>query len=301
MQIFKQTPNINFLKFRKIAGVFSLLILTAGVIGLFTKGIKLGIDFKGGTNIQVQFPHKTEIAKVRSLLVGLLGPETIVTNFGAQDNNEFLIAITKNQALTTQHINDKINAALLANFPQMEIRRVETVGPKIGSELRNKAFYAILLALVGILAYITIRFEFVFGVGAVIALFHDIFVIMAVFILLGKEFNLIIVASLLTILGYSLNDTIVIFDRIREKKKQVDRNIIDLVNLGVNECLSRTILTSLTTLLVVVMLYFFGGKILNDFALSIIIGLVVGTYSSVFVAGSSVVFLQSLLKKYSND
>lgn len=298
MKIFQKTTNINFLSYRKPAAIISLVLILVGIVSLFTKGIKLGIDFQGGINVQIKLEQSAEITEIRNLLVPVLGNDTVVTNFGSQAANEFLIAIPKTERFTSQeHISDPIQKALLKNFPKIEIRRVETVGPKVGSDLRDKAFYAILLALLTILLYITIRFEFLFAVGAIIALFHDIFVVVTIFVLLGKEFNLIIVASLLTILGYSLNDTIVIFDRIREKKKLMDKDIISLVNLGVNECLSRTILTSLTTLLVVIMLYFFGGDILNDFALSIMIGLVVGTYSSVFVAGSSIVFLQSFQKK----
>ena len=257
MQIFKKTPNIDFLKYQKITAIFSFLIIIAGLVGLFTKGMRLGIDFRGGTNVQVKINKEVEISEIRKLLIPTLGEETIITNFGEKNSGEFLIAIPKiEKSNEKNYIGSKIKEALLSNFPQLEIRRVESVGPKIGSELKQKAFYAILLALLGILIYITIRFEFIFAVGSIIALFHDVFIVITFFVLLGKEFNLIIIASLLTILGYSLNDTIVIFDRIREKKKQVERDIAELVNIGVNECLSRTILTSLTTLLVALMLYF---------------------------------------------
>ena len=158
--------------------------------------------------------------------------------------------------------------------------------------MRQKALLAILWSLIGILIYITIRFEFIYALGAILAIFHDVLIIGSIFILLGKEFNLIIIASLLTIVGYSLNDTIVIYDRIREKQKEVERDTKELINLGVNECLSRTILTSITTLLVVLTLYIFGGEILNDFALSIIIGLITGTYSSIFIAGSTIFYFR---------
>ena len=159
--------------------------------------------------------------------------------------------------------------------------------------MRQKALLAVLWSLIGILIYITIRFEFIFAIGAILAIFHDVLIIVSIFVLFGKEFNLIIVASLLTIVGYSLNDTIVIYDRIREKQKEVERDIKDLINLGINQCLSRTILTSVTTLLVVITLYLFGGQILNDFALSIIIGLITGTYSSIFIAGSTIFYFRN--------
>ena len=178
------------------------------------------------------------------------------------------------------YVGSLIKNALVSQFPTVDVRRIELVGPKVGAELRQKALLAVLWSLIGILIYITIRFEFIFAIGAILAIFHDVLIIVSIFVLFGKEFNLIIVASkLLTIVGYSLNDTIVIYDRIREKQKEVERDIKDLINLGINQCLSRTILTSVTTLLVVITLYLFGGQILNDFALSIIIGLITGTYS----------------------
>ena len=190
------------------------------------------------------------------------------------------------------YVGSLIKDALVSQFPTVDVRRIELVGPKVGAELRQKALLAILWSLIGILIYITIRFEFIYALGAILAIFHDVLIIVSIFILLGKEFNLIIIASLLTIVGYSLNDTIVIYDRIREKQKEVERDTKELINLGVNECLSRTILTSITTLLVVLTLYIFGGEILNDFALSIIIGLITGTYSSIFIAGSTIFYFR---------
>ena len=190
------------------------------------------------------------------------------------------------------YVGSLIKDALVSQFPTVDVRRIELVGPKVGAELRQKALLAILWSLIGILIYITIRFEFIYAIGAILAIFHDVLIIVSIFILLGKEFNLIIIASLLTIVGYSLNDTIVIYDRIREKQKEVERDIKELINLGVNECLSRTILTSITTLLVVLTLYIFGGEILNDFALSIIVGLITGTYSSIFIAGSTIFYFR---------
>lgn len=287
MYLFKKTSNIDFLKFRFITIIISLVIITAGVVGFFTKGLNLGIDFRGGVNIQIQFSEEVDISQIRDLARIKLGKEAVVTYFGNKNNNEFLMSTSQKER--QQDINDIINETFQEDYT-FEVRKIELVGPKIGSELRKKALYAILWALVGILIYITIRFEFLFGIGAILALFHDILIIITVFILLGKEFNLIIIASLLTIVGYSLNDTIVIYDRIREKKKEVNRLFRELINLGVNECLSRTILTSTTTLLVALTLFFFGGEIINDFAFSIIIGVITGTYSSVFIAASSIFY-----------
>ena len=265
MQIFKKTPQIDFVKFRVPTAILSLLIILIGTLGFFLRGINLGIDFQGGINAQVQFSEEVNIRQLRDLLAPKLGSEFSVTYFGNKANNEFLISISsEGEKNYKEYIGSLIKDTLVDNFSTVNVRRIELVGPKVGSELRQKAFLAILWALIGILIYITIRFELIYALGAILAIFHDVLIIGSIFILLGKEFNLIIIASLLTIVGYSLNDTIVIYDRIREKQKEVERDTKELINLGVNECLSRTILTSITTLLVVLTLYIFGGEILND-------------------------------------
>ncbi len=300
MQIFREEPKIDFIRFRVPTAIFSVFIILLGIAGFFLKGVNLGIDFQGGINAQIQFSEEVNIRQLRTLLAPKLGSEFSVTYFGNRANNEFLVSISsEGEKNSKKYVGSLIKDTLINNFPTVEVRRVELVGPKVGSELRQKALLAILWAVIGILIYITIRFEFTYAVGAILAIFHDVLIIVSIFILLGKEFNLIIVASLLTIVGYSLNDTIVIYDRIREKQKEVERDIKDLINLGVNQCLSRTILTSVSTLLVVLTLYLFGGQILNDFALSIIIGLITGTYSSVFIAGSTIFYFRR--KKLSNE
>ena len=293
MQIFKEVPHIDFIRFRLPAAILSLFIIFVGIAFFFLRGINLGIDFQGGVNAQVQFSEEVNISQMRNLLIPKLGSEISVTYFGNKANNEFLVSISsEGEKNSKSYVGSLIKDALVSQFPTVDVRRIELVGPKVGAELRQKALLAILWSLIGILIYITIRFEFIYAIGAILAIFHDVLIIVSIFILLGKEFNLIIIASLLTIVGYSLNDTIVIYDRIREKQKEVERDIKELINLGVNECLSRTILTSITTLLVVLTLYIFGGEILNDFALSIIVGLITGTYSSIFIAGSTIFYFR---------
>ena len=293
MQIFKEVPHIDFIRFRLPAAILSLFIIFVGIAFFFLRGINLGIDFQGGVNAQVQFSEEVNISQMRNLLIPKLGSEISVTYFGNKANNEFLVSISsEGEKNSKSYVGSLIKDALVSQFPTVDVRRIELVGPKVGAELRQKALLAILWSLIGILIYITIRFEFIYALGAILAIFHDVLIIVSIFILLGKEFNLIIIASLLTIVGYSLNDTIVIYDRIREKQKEVERDIKELINLGVNECLSRTILTSITTLLVVLTLYIFGGEILNDFALSIIVGLITGTYSSIFIAGSTIFYFR---------
>ena len=293
MQIFKEVPHIDFIRFRLPAAILSLFIIFVGIAFFFLRGINLGIDFQGGVNAQVQFSEEVNISQMRNLLIPKLGSEISVTYFGNKANNEFLVSISsEGEKNSKSYVGSLIKDALVSQFPTVDVRRIELVGPKVGAELRQKALLAILWSLIGILIYITIRFEFIYALGAILAIFHDVLIIVSIFILLGKEFNLIIIASLLTIVGYSLNDTIVIYDRIREKQKEVERDTKELINLGVNECLSRTILTSITTLLVVLTLYIFGGEILNDFALSIIIGLITGTYSSIFIAGSTIFYFR---------
>ena len=293
MQIFKEVPHIDFIRFRLPAAILSLFIILVGMAFFFIRGINLGIDFQGGVNAQVQFSEEVSIRQIRNLLIPKLGSEFSVTYFGNKVNNEFLVSISsEGKKNSKRYVGSLIKDALVNQFPTVDVRRIELVGPKVGAELRQKALLAILWSLIGILIYITIRFEFIYAIGAILAIFHDVLIIVSIFVLFGKEFNLIIVASLLTIVGYSLNDTIVIYDRIREKQKEVERDIKDLINLGINQCLSRTILTSVTTLLVVITLYLFGGQILNDFALSIIIGLITGTYSSIFIAGSTIFYFR---------
>ena len=289
MRFLKET-NIDFLSMRRFGFVISGSFILAGIVSLLLQGGPLlSIDFTGGTLAQVRFEEAPDIAKVRSALNALDVGIGEVQTFGTP--NEILIRLQVSQ--NAENLTTELKAALQAQFPgqSIDFRRVETVGPKIGSELKGKAFFAVFTAIIGILIYISIRFELKFAIGAIAALIHDVLITLGVFSILNYEISLAIIAAFLTIVGYSLNDTIVVFDRVRENMKllkNIDQETI--FNKSINESLSRTIITSLTTFAVVFILYIAGGEVIRYFAFAMIVGVIVGTYSSIYVA-SPVVFL----------
>ena len=289
MRFLKET-NIDFLSMRRFGFVISGSFILAGIVSLLLQGGPLlSIDFTGGTLAQIRFEEAPDIAKVRSALEVLDVGIGEVQTFGTP--NEILIRLQLSQ--NAENLTTELKAALQAQFPgqSIDFRRVETVGPKIGSELKGKAFFAVFTAIIGILIYISIRFEFKFAIGAIAALIHDVLITLGVFSILNYEISLAIIAAFLTIVGYSLNDTIVVFDRVRENMKllkNIDQKTI--FNKSINESLSRTIITSLTTFAVVFILYIAGGEVIRYFAFAMIVGVIVGTYSSIYVA-SPVVFL----------
>ena len=276
--------KINFSKFFNIANIFSLLAVLISISFLFFKGLNYGVDFKGGTLLEIRIENKNiQIQELRSSLdIPELG-DVNVKQFGVV--GDFLIKFEKNANENEKFITDlkkvitkKINSAV--NF-----RRVETVGPKVSSELLKQGITAIILALSAMLFYIWIRFEWQFSLGAIIALMHDVIITLGVFSILSFEVNLSIVAAVLTIVGYSMNDTVVIFDRIREnllKYSKIKTN--EIADISVNETLSRTVITSLTTLLALFSIFILGGEILKGFSFAMILGVLIGTYSSIFVA-----------------
>ncbi len=286
MQFFNPTANINFIKIRKIALVVSGIVLLMGLISLMARGgPNYGIDFLGGTMVQVRFKTPQPITIVRTAIERLNVGDTVVQEFG--DSREVLIRVEKSSAevreLTTQIRNAMSEA--FGGKDAFEVRRVETVGPTVGADLRHKALLAILYSIIGILIYVTWRFEFRFAVAAIAALVHDVLIIISAFSLMHLEFTLPVIAAILTIIGYSLNDTIVVFDRIRENLKNLRKETIsDLINTSINQTISRTILTSGTTLMVVLSLYFLGGEVIRGFAFALLIGVVAGTYSSIYIA-----------------
>jgi len=283
--------KFDFMGRRKYAFMASGLLLLISVISLLAHGgPRLGIDFKGGTFVQVLFDRSVRIDEVRAALsdAGVESAEiqTVASQYG--ENREILIRMQHDPA---RDPFGTVKAAIQEKIPDLgiDLRRQETVGPKIGKELRGKAVWAVLWALVGIMLYVSWRYEFKFAVGAVLALFHDIVVVLGLFSLLNVEISLTIIAAFLTIGGYSINDTIVVFDRIREQMRTYRREKLFVVfNMSINQILSRTVITSLTSLFAVASLYVLGGEVLHDFAFAILIGIVVGTYSSVFVASASV-------------
>ena len=289
MRFLKET-NIDFLSMRRFGFVISGSFILAGIVSLLLQGGPLlSIDFTGGTLAQIRFEEAPDIAEVGSALEALDVGIGEVQTFGTP--NEILIRLQLSQ--NAENLTTELKAALQAQFPgqSIDFRRVETVGPKIGSELKGKAFFAVFSAIIGILIYISIRFELKFAIGAIAALIHDVLITLGVFSILNYEISLAIIAAFLTIVGYSLNDTIVVFDRVRENMKllkNIDQETI--FNKSINESLSRTIITSLTTFAVVFILYIAGGEVIRYFAFAMIVGVIVGTYSSIYVA-SPVVFL----------
>ena len=289
MRFLKET-NIDFLSMRRFGFVISGSFILAGIVSLLLQGGPLlSIDFTGGTLAQIRFEEAPDITKVRSALGALDMGIGEVQTFGTP--NEILIRLQLSQ--NAENLTSELKAALQAQFPgqSIDFRRVETVGPKIGSELKGKAFFAVFTAIIGILIYISIRFELKFAIGAIAALIHDVLITLGIFSIMNYEISLAIIAAFLTIVGYSLNDTIVVFDRVRENMKllkNIDQKTI--FNKSINESLSRTIITSLTTFAVVFILYIAGGEVIRYFAFAMIVGVIVGTYSSIYVA-SPVVFL----------
>jgi preprotein translocase subunit SecF len=297
MQLLKTGTTFNFVGRRFIFMILSAIVIIVGVASLvFRGGLNYGIDFAGGTLVQVRFTESTTADAIRTALKGLDLGDCTIQKFEEADGKEFLIRVERSKA-DLVGISDDISSKLAQTYGDgsVDIRRVEMVGPKVGSDLRRKGLLAIMYALVGILIYVTVRFEFKFAVGAIIALAHDVLITVGIFSLLNKEFNLSIVAALLAIIGYSLNDTIVVYDRIRENLKRAGRRpYTEVINTAINETLSRTILTSLTTLLVLLSLFFIGGGVIHDFAFALIVGVVVGTYSSIFIASPIVIAMREI-------
>jgi len=290
MEFFRQT-NIDFLGRLKFALAFSMTMILAGILSLLIKGGPLyGIDFLGGTEVNVKFQNPQQTAVVRQALSTQGISKAEIKQFG--DRTDFLIRVQQQESGT--QVSDAIVAALQKAFPHdaPTLQSVDSVGPKIGQELRDAAIWAIIIALGLILIYISIRFEFVFAVGAVVALVHDVVITLGLFSLFNMEINLAIVAAFLTLVGYSLNDTIVVYDRIRENMVLLRREAMSIekvINLSINQTLNRTILTSGTTLLVVVILFFFGGEVIRGFSFCMLAGIIIGTYSSIFIAAPLVV------------
>jgi len=284
---FLNKTNIDFISKQKIAGFLSITLIVAGIASLIIKGGPLlSIDFTGGTVAQVKFEKPVELGHLRETLsdYGFEGAE--IVEFGSPDE----VLIKTQFSGSSSEISEQLTLALGKTFT---LRRVESVGPKIGKELQNDALKAIGLALILILIYITFRFDRYYALGSVMALIHDVLITLGVFSLLDYEINLSIIAAFLTIVGYSLNDTIVVFDRIRENiPKYMKKTLNDVVNISLNETLNRTVITSLTTMMVVVILFLWGGKVINLFAFALIIGVFVGTYSSLFVASPVMVYFE---------
>lgn len=288
MELIKPDVNIDFVGKCRYAAIVSVVLILVGFAALIMRGgPNYGVDFAGGTVAQVRFSSPTDAATIKEVLVPEVLSSAMIQRFG-DEQSEFLIRAEETddglQGLRTalmQKLGEKYGA------DNVELRRIEMVGPQVGKDLRQKGLLAVVYAMIGILVYISWRFELRFAVGAVIALIHDVFLTFGAFSLFDKEIGLPVVAAFLAIVGYSLNDTIIVYDRIRENRGRYhDKSFSFLVNRSINDTLSRTILTSSTTLLVVLALFIFGGGVINDFAFALLVGIVVGTYSSVFIASA---------------
>ena len=293
MEFIRPGIDIDFVGKRGYAFALSALLIIAGIVSLILHGgPNYGIDFAGGTLLQVKFQKGVKIEELREVVRRLGLGEVLIQTFGSKD--EFLIRLERSSG-ELKGLSSMIKEGLRKAFGEgsFEIRRVEMVGPKVGKDLRQKGIKAIIFALIGILIYVSWRFEFRFAVGAVVALAHDVMITLGVFSLLDKEISLPVLAAFLTIVGYSLNDTIVVYDRIRENmRKRGNEPFSRVINRSINETLSRTILTSLTTLIVVVVLFVLGGGVIHNFALALLVGIIVGTYSSIYVASPVVLHWQ---------
>ncbi len=306
MQLIRSNTNINFIGKRNIAMSISgiLILLSIGLI--IFKGLNFGIDFTGGTLVEIQFKQAPAITDVRESLKPAGYAQAIIQEYGTPD--EILIRVQNRNGEKSSSISTSVLHALTVKFgaDNVQMRRVEFVGPQVGKELARAGIMAVLIAMLAILVYVTFRFELRFALGADAALLHDVMIVLGLFALTGKEFSLPVVAALLTVIGYSLNDTIVVFDRIREnlatnrKKKKPDSEE-DVANTAINQTLTRTLMTSLTTLLVVAALFFLGGEVIHGFALALMAGIIVGTYSSIYIASPIMLVMHGRFKASEED
>jgi len=278
--------QFDFMGVRKPVMVISVVLVLASLISLFTNGLNVGIDFTGGSVIEVGYQEPVDLKPIREVLAKDGYNDAIVQHFGSA--NEVLIRLVPREGQNKAELSSLIIPLLESQSDQkMDVRRVDFVGPQVGEELRDDGGLAVLYALIAILIYVSLRFEYRFSLGAVAALIHDVTITLGIFSILQLDFDLSVLAAILAVIGYSLNDTIVVFDRIRENFRKIRKtDPVEMVNVSINQTLSRTLMTSMTTLIVLLALYFLGGEVIEAYALALIIGIVVGTYSSIYVASA---------------
>jgi len=290
-QILSSKGNIDFMGQRKLALAVSGTLMAIALVSLLWRGLSFGIDFTGGTLIEVGYEQPVELDKVRQVLAENGFEEAQVQQFGTP--RDLLIRLAPREGVKSSELSDKVFAALRkAAEGKVELRRVEFVGPQVGDELTEDGALAVLVALMAILMYVAVRFEWRFAVGSVAALVHDVTITLGFFSVTQLEFDLTVLAAVLAVIGYSLNDTIVVFDRIRENFRKIRKGDSEqVINTSINQTLSRTLITSLTTLIVLLALFFLGGEIIHNFSLALILGIVVGTYSSIYIASTAALML----------
>ena len=297
MRFLNRKTHIDFMGKRKVAFVVSAVLMVLSISSLALNGLNFGLDFTGGMLIEVNYPSAVEVSQVKASLKSADVNDAVVQQFGTA--TDIVVRVPPRSAEeSTAELSTVVLGALQQGVEgEVVMRRVEFVGPQVGEELTEQGILAVVYALIGIFLYVMFRFQWRFSVGAVVALVHDIVISMGILSLLQVEFDLTVVAALLAVIGYSLNDTIVLFDRIRENFPRLRKgSSVDVVNTSVNETLSRTLMTSLTTLLVLISLFIFGGEVIHAFAFTLIVGVLVGTYSSIYVASSTL--LQLGVSKY---
>ncbi len=297
MKFLKKRPSFDFMGKRNLAFVISAVVIVLSIVALLTRGLNFGLDFTGGTLIEVSFPDAANIEQVRANLGDAGLDDAVVQTFGAA--TDIVVRIPpRSEEESTAEISTIVLGALQQGVEgDIEMRRVEFVGPQVGEELAEQGILAVVYALIGIFLYVMMRFQWRFSAGAVAALIHDVVITMGIISALQVEFDLTVVAALLAVIGYSLNDTIVVFDRIRENFPRMIKSApIEVINRSLNETLARTIMTGVTTLLVLLALFIFGGEIIHAFAFTLIVGIIVGTYSSIYVASAAL--LQLGVSKY---
>ena len=282
--------NINFMAFRKAAMIISAALILISLGSLITQKLNFGIDFTGGSVIEIGYEAAVELQPIRNVLESKGFDDAIVQHFGSA--KEVLIRLVPRADQDKAELSSEIIEALRANGQSLDVRRVDFVGPQVGEELTEDGGLAVLYALIAILIYVSLRFEYRFSIGAVAALIHDVLITLGIFSILRLDFDLSVLAAILAVIGYSLNDTIVVFDRIRENFRKIRKKTsMDITNKSINQTISRTLMTSLTTLLVLLSLFFLGGEVIHSFALALIIGVLVGTYSSIYVATTTALAL----------
>ena len=290
MEFFHKVPHINFLGVRKLAMGMSIAVLAAAIASLAVRGLNFGVDFTGGVTVEVAYPGVANLGQVRSALSAGGYADAVAQNFGTPQ--EVLIRLQANKGESDKDAGAKVLAALQKAEPQVKLEQVNFVGPQVGKDLATKGGWAFAVTLFGILLYIVLRFEWRLALGAVAATLHDVVFVVGFFSLLHIEFDLNVLASVLAVMGYSVNDTVVVFDRIREDFRKMRKGTpIEIMNAAINETLSRTIMTSGVTLLVVIALLALGGPILHGFSLALFVGIIVGTYSSIYIASATALML----------